>query len=237
MDNLTAEQCRLLADEKFNQLLQNDPVLKDLENLKYEKNIHSRVLLETLGLGEFRIGNLPVLPLTAAKWAFLWILDNGFVSGAQSLSDVDLDVMLYILSVQSLHDIDCALHEIPAAASKFHFAPKLSREDLIIEINGMIQQAFLPLEMLPGNTGSKEDVHFDEIWLTAVAGCAARESGNTLEYCMHNMSLSSVFALWINYRRREGSEARQIRYRTPMEIEQKISERFEVLAEEYLIKV
>ena len=239
MKHFTEEQCRLLTSSAFNELLQNDPALKELESLRYDKSIHARVLLETLGVGAWYIGQLPIMPLTAAKWAFLWILDNRFANpqSGLSVSETDIDVMLYVLSVPGLSDINCALHEIPAKAANFRYAPKLSMEDVVIEVNAVIQQAFLPLAMLPGKPENSEEAYFDEIWLTAVAGCAARESGMPLDYCMHNMSLSSVFALWVNYRRREGGEAQQIKYPIPAEIEQKISERVDQMAVEYLTKL
>ena len=237
MDKFTSEELRRLASAEFNLLLQNDQVLKDLENSKYDKRAHSCALLEALCLGEFRIGKLPVLPLTAAKWAFLWMLDNGFVSDLSDKSDgsdVDLDVMLYILSIPDLADIDCNLHEVPAKASGYRFAPQLPREEVAKEIQGMISQAFLPLAMLPVKVSSGEEAYFDEIWLTAVAGCAARESGESLYYCMHKMSLSTVFALWVNYRRRESTE--KISYPVPSEIEKKIADRVDQLGREFLTR-
>ena len=236
MNPLTPEELRRLASAEFNSLLQDDPVLKELENLKYDKRAHSCALLEVLGLGEFRIGKLPVLPLTAAKWAFLWILGNGFVSDLSDqsdLSDTDLDVMLYVLSVPSLADIDCTLHEIPVKTSGYRFAPQLDRNDIIREIHGMISQAFLPLAMMPVKTSS-EKAYFDEIWLTAVTGNAARESGKDLAYCMHKMSLSTVFALWVNYRRRESTE--KIDYPVPSEVEKQIADRVDQLGREFLTR-
>ena len=162
MAKFTEEEYRRLASAEFNLLLQNDQVLKDLENSKYDKRAHSCALLEALCLGEFRIGKLPVLPLTAAKWAFLWILGNGFVSDlsnksdglatakrSEDGSDTDIDVMLYILSIPDLAGVDCNLHEVPAKASGYRFAPQLPREEVAKEIQGMISQAFLPLAMLP----------------------------------------------------------------------------------------
>lgn len=237
MDKFTSEELRRLASAEFNLLLQNDQVLKDLENSKYDKRAHSCALLEALCLGEFRIGKLPVLPLTAAKWAFLWMLGNGFVSDLSDKSDgsdVDLDVVLYILSIPDLADIDCNLHEVPAKASKYRFAPQLPRDELVKEIYDMISRAFLPLAMLPAKKTDNEEAYFDEIWLTAVAGCAARESGESLYYCMHKMSLSTVFALWVNYRRRESTE--KISYPVPSEIEKKIADRVDQLGREFLTR-
>lgn len=237
MAKFTEEEYRRLASAEFNMLLQDDQVLKDLENSKYDKRAHSCALLEALCLGEFRIGKLPVLPLTAAKWAFLWMLGNGFVSDLSDKSDgsdVDLDVMLYILSIPDLADIDCNLHEVPAKASGYRFAPQLPREELVKEIYDMISRAFLPLAMLPVKVSSGEEAYFDEIWLTAVAGCAARESGESLYYCMHKMSLSTVFALWVNYRRRESTE--KISYPVPSEIEKKIADRVDQLGREFLTR-
>ena len=236
MAKFTEEEYRRLASAEFNMLLQDDPVLEELENQKYDKTAHYVALLEVLQLGEFSIGKLPVLPLTAAKWAFLWMLGNGFVSDSSDksdLSDTDIDVMLYILSLPDLSEIDCALYAIPAAASKYRFAPGLPRDEVIREINGMICQAFLPLGMLPRKTGEK-DAYFDEIRLTAVAGCAAGESGETLFYCMNKMSLSTVFSLWGNYRRREGNE--KISYPVSAEIERQITERVDQLGREFLTR-
>ena len=257
MAKFTEEEYRRLASAEFNLLLQNDQVLKDLENSKYDKRAHSCALLEALCLGEFRIGKLPVLPLTAAKWAFLWILGNGFVSDlsnksdglatakhsedglatakrSEDGSDTDIDVMLYILSIPDLADIDCNLHEVPVKASGYRFAPQLPRDELVKEIYDMISRAFLPLAMLPAKKTDNEEAYFDEIWLTAVAGCAARESGESLYYCMHKMSLSTVFALWVNYRRREGTE--KISYPVPSEIEKKIADRVDQLGREFLTR-
>ena len=71
--NRSLEELQQLAGPEFNRILAEDPVLAELEKQKYNKILHSRVLMDCLGLGDYRIGNLPVRPLTAAKWAFLCI--------------------------------------------------------------------------------------------------------------------------------------------------------------------
>ena len=71
--------------------------------------------------------------------------------------------------------------------------------------------------------------------MTAVAGCAARESGESLYFCMHKMSLSAVFSLWVNYRRRESTE--KISYPVPSEIKKKIADRVDQLGREFLTRL
>ena len=78
------------------------------------------------------------------------------------MSDVDLDVMLYILSLPDLSEIRCALHEIPGLAAGFRNIP-LQREIIVQEINTMIAQSFLPLAMLPKTQSSSEEIYFDEM--------------------------------------------------------------------------
>ena len=63
---------------------------------------------------------------------------DGNKSDKSDLSDTDIDIMLYILGLPDLSEIDCALHEIPAAASKYRFAQGLPRDEVIREIHGMI---------------------------------------------------------------------------------------------------
>ena len=68
------------------------------------------------------------------------------LSDKSELSDVDLDVMLYILSLPDLSEIRCALQEI-----------------IVQEINTMIEQSFLPLAILPKTQSSSEEIYFDEM--------------------------------------------------------------------------
>ncbi len=233
----TPDDYRILAGEGFNALLARDAELKRLEGLKYDKTLEARVLMEVLGIGDFRVGKLPVRPLSAAKWAFLWLLESPFVIGG-NIDPADLDLILYVLSVWDIREIAVAPHEIPAAASDYRFAPGISMEEVRTEVRQIIHTAFLPLEMLPPSSSgaSAEPDRLDGIWATHIAGLAARESGMSFNYCLHRMSLSSVCGFFVNFRRREGADADQIRRRPNQEIQSLISARVNALAAEYLSK-
>ena len=232
----TADEYRILAGKEFNLILAEDPEIKRLEGLKYDKTLESRVLMEIMGLvGGYHIGKLPCLPLTAAKWAFLWMVDSPFVIGGAA-GPAEVDLILYILSEPDLRKIPCGVHEIPAVASGYAFATGLRTEDIFSEIRGIIHTAFQPLEMLPRSDGAGESERFDGVWATHVAGLAARESGMPFDYCLHQMSLSAVCAFFVNWRKRESSDSEQIRRRPSAEIEEKISERINALSKEFLKK-
>ena len=229
---------KLLAGKEFNEILAGDAVLKELEAAKYNPEQEKRLLLEVLQLGDYRVGNLPVRPLTIAKWSFLWMLKSPFVVGGTAEIH-DWDIFLYVLSQIDLQEISCSIDEISAKADGYALATQLDAKNLLEEVRSMIKSAFLPFEMLPPKTSGNtaENGIYDGMWASFMAGIAARESGMDFNYCLHKMSLSCVCTLWVNWQRRESIDGDKIRRRTPPEIEQQISERFDILAKEYIAKV
>lgn len=107
----TPEDFRLLAGREFSELLGSDPELKRLDALKYDKAAETRVLLEVLGASRCYIGELPVKPLTAARWAFLWMLECPFVTGG-TLDAAQLDATLYVMSLEDLRKMTCGLSDL-----------------------------------------------------------------------------------------------------------------------------
>ena len=78
---MDAKTLELLAGKEFNEILAGDHILKELEKARYNSAAEKHLLLEVLDLGDYRIGKLPVRPLTVAKWSFLWLLESPFVIG------------------------------------------------------------------------------------------------------------------------------------------------------------
>ena len=167
----TPDELALLAGAEFNRILAEDPLLTELESRKYDKSMDSHVLLEIMGVGIFRIGDLPVRPLTAAKWAFLWMLRSPFVCNGKATVQ-DLDVLLYILSCPDLRTQNTALTDIPAAASGYSAAPAQTIADTVQDAQTFIRAAFYPLSLLPpAGQVSDGDPAYDGVWATRIAEC------------------------------------------------------------------
>ena len=234
---MDTEILELLAGKEFNEILAGDAVLKELEKSRYNSAGEKQLLLEVLQLGDYRIGKLPIRPLTVAKWSFLWLLESPFViGGAVGLGD--LDVFLYVLSLMDLRELNCSLEKIAKRADGYALAADLEAGELIDEVKNVIKSAFLPFDMMPLKTSgdSGESGIYDGIWASFMASTAARESGMSFDYCLHRMSLSTVCSLIVNWNRRERVDGGQIRRRIPQEIEEKITARIDALAKGYIEK-
>ena len=234
---MDTEILELLAGKEFNEILAGDAVLKELEKARYNSAGEKQLLLEVLQLGDYRIGKLPIRPLTVAKWSFLWLLESPFViGGAVGLGD--LDVFLYVLSLMDLRELNCSLEKIAKRADGYALAADLEAGELIDEVKNVIKSAFLPFDMMPLKTSgdSGESGIYDGIWASFMASTAARESGMSFDYCLHRMSLSTVCSLIVNWNRRESVDGGQIRRRIPQEIEEKITARIDTLAKGYIEK-
>ena len=230
--DFTPDELRRLATPEFSRFAAADPVLRELRQQSLEKPLHVSALFEVLGIGDWRIGKIPVRPLTLAKWAFLWALDSPFVTGKE-IGPADLDVMLYVLSVPDLREIPCAPHEIPGEASGLRLASNLTDKECAGEVREMCRRAFLPLEMMPREDPDEAAV-YDEVWCAAAGALAARCSGMPLDWCLHNMSLSCVCALYVDHERRERRDGARIRRRPHHFFAAAESRRMEELEKEFV---
>ena len=235
--NRSPDELRRLASRDFNAVLAADTVLAELSAERYSRADEEANLLAALGLsGDTTIGKLPVRPLTAARWAFLWLLKSPFVAGGK-LTDADLDVALYVLSRWDLRsDLQVSLSGIPAAASGLTRAAGLETAEVIRAIKRMIRQAFLPLAMLPRSGSASGDPAFDLDWITRICGIAARESNETFTQILHAAPLALVCSLYVDWRRRECADGDQIFRRNDEETVLKIEKRVDELAGDFLKK-
>ena len=234
MRNYTVRELTLLSGEEFNSILAKDEILAELEKQKYDPAKERNILLEVLGMVSYRIGKLPVQPLTAAKFAFLSMLESPFIHGGECTM-ADLDLALYILSCPDLRSLECEIPALPAAASGFSAATSLPFQEAIEDVKELFSTAFHLLSLLPDQKQEKDDPGgYDALWLTFLTSLAARESGMDLMYCMHSMSLSSLCAIYVNYCKRESTFADSIRRRIPEDVQKAVDERVDFLAEEFL---
>lgn len=239
----TAEQLRALAGPEFNARLAADPELAELQRHLHDRdNIIPGVLAAMMMQPGQRIGSLPVRCLTAAKWAFLWMLKNPLVrqdgktedGSAQTISQSELDVFLFVLSREDLRNLDLPLASIPGAASGYAAATGLEPERLLAELRTVIEDAFEPLSMLPPSGGGSGEMCFDGSWLAWIGGVAARESLLPYDRCIHELPLSLVCDFFVSWRKRESVDGDKIKRPPRADIMEKISARIEEMSDDFL---
>ena len=233
---MTPEEMKRLASQDFSAVLAGDPVIRELRaSLADRKDAIPAAFDALLLTGGDRIGNLPVLPLTAAKWAFLWIVDSPFVSGTGKLiSSTDLDIFLFVLSRPDLRKLDFPLTRLPVEARGCTAATGLDAGQAAAEIQSVIRTAFSPLAMLPRSTGEAGEVFYDGAWLAWIASIAVRESGIPYDRVIHDLPLSLVCNLYVAWRRRESVDGDKIRRPQNGEILDQINARVEDLGKAFL---
>lgn len=240
---MTPDDLRRLATPEFNRILAADPVLAALQRESRQGSVEKANLLDALELsGNLTIGNLPVRPLTAAKLALLWVVENALIPGAQADATItDYDVFLYVLSRMDLReDISCAsLAGLPAEASGLSLATGLPPEDLAMQCRTMIRKALRPLSMMPlddvgCNDGESTSPVYDLDWITRVCGIAARESNQPFELCLHRMPLALVCAFYVDHTRRNAANGNEVKKRPDTVLANAIDARIDELAKDFL---
>ena len=213
-----------------------DPVIRELRSRLTDRKDAVPAALDALLMSAGnRIGNLPVLPLTAAKWAFLWTVENPFVIGADHASSIDLDIFLYVLTCPDLRKLDFPLASLPVEARDYASATGLEIDQIIREIQSVIANAFSPLAMLPrSDGGGSGEVFYDGAWLAWIASIAVRESGMPYDRLIYEIPLSLLCNFYVAWRRRESPDGDQIRRPQNGEIMDQINARVEELGKEFL---
>ena len=233
---MSPEELTRLASKDFSDLLAADPVIRELRSRLTDRKDAVPAALDALLMSAGnRIGNLPVLPLTAAKWAFLWTIENPFVIGADHASSIDLDIFLYVLTCPDLRKLDFPLASLPVEARDYASATGLEIDQIIREIQSVIANAFSPLAMLPrSDGGGSGEVFYDGAWLAWIASIAVRESGLPYDRLIYEIPLSLLCNFYVAWRRRESPDGDQIRRPQNGEIMDQINARVEELGKEFL---
>ncbi len=232
---MSPEELNRLASKEFSAVLAADPVIRDLRaSLTDRKDFIPGTFDALLLSGGHRIGDLPILPLTAAKWAFLWVIESPFVTGKNTALENDLNLFLFVLSCPDLRQLQIPLTQLPVAADHYLQAAALPPEQVVREIQSVIGNAFSPLSMLPKSESAPEEVFYDGAWLAWIASVAVRESGMPYDRVIHELPLSLLCNFYVAWRRREGIDGNKIRRPQNGEILNRINARVEELGKEFL---
>ncbi|MBO4631758.1 MAG: hypothetical protein J5858_07530 [Lentisphaeria bacterium] len=235
---MTPEESKRLASPEFSAVLAADPVIRELRASLFDRKDLIPAAFDALLLtGGERIGKLPVRPLTPAKWAFLWVVDNPFVTGTEKrISDLDLDIFLFVLACPDLRQMDFPLTRLPVEARDYLLASGLSAEQAAAEIQAVIRNAFSPLAMLPCSDGNPEEVFYDGAWIAWIGSVAVKESGMPYDRVIHELPLSLVCNFYVAWRRRESMDGSKIKRPQNGEILNRITARVNELGKEFLNK-
>lgn len=233
---MSPEDLTRLSTKEFSAVLAADPVIRDLRSRLTDRKDFIQGTFDALLLsGGDRIGDLPILPLTAAKWAFLWVIESPFVTGGNTVSETDLNIFLFVLGCPDLRQLQIPLTRIPAEADHYAAASGLEPEMILNEIHQVINSAFAPLAMLPkSDSGSSEEVFYDGAWLAWIASVAVRESGIPYDRAVHELPLSLLCNFYVAWRRREGIDGDKIHRPQNGEIMDQINARVEELGKAFL---
>ena len=233
---MSPEDLTRLSSKEFSTVLAADPVIRDLRSRLVDRRDFIPGTFDALLLGGSRIGDLPVLPLTAAKWAFLWVIESPFVSGKGQVTETDLDLFLFVLNCSDLRKLHVPLSQLLDEAARCAAATGLPLEQVIREIQSMIGNAFFPLAMLSSSGGEPEEVFYDGAWLAWIASVAVRESGMPYDRVIHELPLSLLCNFYVAWRRREGVDGDRISRPQNGEIMDQIQARVDELGKEFLSK-
>lgn len=228
---LTPEQNIFLASsEAFQALLNDDPVLTELEASSIDLEKEKLILFEALG-GTERICGMDVQPFTPAVFSVLWTLKSPLCSNGREASALDAAIALWLLT-HPLNQLDYSTIEQDAA----EYAKSITADwnDVWMELVSMVSTAFSPLKMLPeAPADSSEPPVFDVDWLLSVCSVAARESGETLQHVAVNFPLSMVHGLMVICARKANPGA-CYRKHTPEFVGKRMMERVAELSEQFL---
>lgn len=174
---------QVMLDDKFQQILQNDKVLNDLEAQKNNK-LDEYYELSCILFKRFKIAGITCIPITPIIWCFLYCIKNRIVCGGVVNKD-DVDEFLFLLH----NGIQVLDQDFLKNAHGFCDKNDIDYEFALSEILDMIKLSFRPLEMFPRPSVKDQDVRFNVDWLTKIVGMACKVCNKTSDQVMLNMSL------------------------------------------------
>lgn len=232
---LTDKQKIFLAmSPEFQTVLDEDPVLKQLDDFRIDYNRERELLREAYGATWKVAGDIPVAPVTPAVWSVLWAMKSPFVRKPPvSVKIIDVAIFLYLLT-HDLSDVYFSTLEEDAKKEGAAFGLPEDAETLALELHHLVDLALAPLKMLP-STGceSADDPVYDADWLLSVCSVASREAGIPLQRVMVDLPLSVVYSLLV-VRARKTHPDKHYAKRSPEWVSKKELERVNELSEAFV---
>jgi hypothetical protein len=245
---IPAHLVSVFADAAFIDALNSDQEIKALESARVDIVDELAALCQVLG-GRYRITaaeprrrwfnskarSLLLNPITPAVWAIWWALDLPFVHGRMEITEIDVDIALYTLSVKA-SEIGGSASGIAAMAEGMCKKHRIDYRDAAEVIAILAHDALRPLEMLPPSGNSTEALpEFGADWLTRICGSVAERMHYPAHLIAVERPLAEV-ALHYCWQVSAADSKLEVKRRTPEDICALIWERTLQLAEEWKAK-
>lgn len=215
-----------MQDDQFRQILENDPLIENLEKQKFNPQCEYWQLMQILS-GKSSLQDSIFHPLTLSIWSFLYSIKNSYVVGG-TITKKDTDVFLYILH----HQLSNITDDLFEDSKDFCVKNNIEYMDAKLYILEMIELSFRPLQMLPKTSSEDEKARFNIQWLTSMASIVYKQIGADRFFIYHKMSLIQVFSHVVNHLK-QNDVKNQIKRRNSAEIDAEIYKRTYYLGELY----
>lgn len=199
----------LMATEEFSKILDADPVLDEFEKELENSNDELLQFVQLTG-NDIYIDNVKIKPLTAAMWTLLFLNGNRFVIHGEEPEIEDIEFFFYVLGGNAI-GVGENFDKMKEKARKFGRKHIRDYFETGADLAEIAYSAFYPLTLLPSADGGSKFVKYDCDWLVRIATAAAKQSNQTVEYCMNEMPLALASALYVQHMRDLTGEAYQRR--------------------------
>lgn len=202
----------LTIDAEFQNRFATDKILDELDAQKFNRAQELR-LLTLLFQQKITLCDVEVNAITPKIWSFIWILDTGFTNAKKEISQIDIDMIMYVLQ-NPIESFD--LTKILSFSVGYCKKNQIYYDTAINIIAQSIRLSFKPLNMFPkSNIVGNQIMYYDVDWLTSTVAKVHAVTGLKPTKIM-NMSLTAVCYYFAQYARING--AQNIYRRSPEEI-------------------
>ena len=215
-----------MQDEEFQDILQNDKILDELEKEKFNPEDEYFELMMIFS-GELQYNHLVLNTLTLGMWAYLYSIRSAFTL-AEEPTNKDIDIVMYLLH-NGYHGVSDNIYE-----DSFCFCEKnnIEYENAKKFIYRIIFISFRAMEMLPSMYSTGEKCRYNLEWVTSILKMVCNAVNADRDYVLYRMSLTECFYHVINVLK-ENDTKNLIRRRNSDEINAEIYKRTMMLGEEY----
>lgn len=217
----------VMLDDEFAKILTNDPVLNELEKLKFNEKDQFLELMILLN-NQVKICGVEVNAITPAIWSFLYAIKSPFVIRDKKIKNLDIDVLMYILH----RGINRISDNLFAVANGFCKSKNLNYFVVEKDLLDLIRLAFRAVEMFPAGQANGEQPAFNADWLTRIVSMACQVTNETATNIMLKMPLTACLYYVAQYARKNDIH-NTIKRRNSAEIDAAIYERTFQLGKQY----